>query len=368
MKLLRILTISIIVLLIALVVSCVDNDLIDDIPEDANPPVELGSITEDLFSLNKTPNSTDTDPYRFQQVIRFSVSKYSRITFSTEIPSGEFSLMNTTKNERRSDDGGSLGGGSNILRFSDGLNFETELDEGEHELLVQGIFNSNQETYWELTIEDIEELRPYENLGVLTLPFNESFVPNPKRSRRTVYDFEILDNIYWNIYTNGTALAYYNKTQTFLFNEEGETIYDNRAQEPELELKKGKYTLSFDSTTTLILGPNDFGDQELGAISSFPFLEEFSIDFTYETNSEQRINFQTTEPTNLIFTAIDSAFLSFSLKNADGTNAIALSSSEVLPAGSYYILITPDSFAYGVDDFIYKIIKGAIKLELIATN
>lgn len=367
MKPVQILAISIVVLLITMVISCADKDLIDDIPSDVNPPIELGLITENLFSENGIPKKSKNESDGFRQIIRFSVSKYSRITFAIEIASGEFTLTNTTKNEWRSNDGGSLGGGSNTLRISESLDFVTELDEGEHELVISGLFSQGQETSWELVIEDIEELRPYENLGILNLPFNESFVPNPARSRRTVYDFEIPEDSEWDIKVNRIVTGYHSTEQVLLYHNDEIIVWNDEAVRG-LSLQKGKYTLSFDTTTTLILGLNDFGNQDLGEISSFPFSEEFNIDFTYETNNEQRIYFQTTEPTNLIFTNIDSVYLSFSLKKADGTNAISLSGSEILPPGSYYILITPDSFAYGQDEFIYKILKGAFDLELTAAN
>ncbi len=349
----------------------------DKLSAEENRDIEFGVVSEQAFNqegnlnIDKTGNDND-----FVQRFTFSIDAYSKFTFSIDNFTGTFSLTNSTKNEWRSYDGGALGGGSNELRFSDSFNFETELDEGEHELIVRGNFQIDRDVPYRITIDNIEELRPYKNLGVLTLPFNESFIPDPERSRRTVYDFEIPESTDWDIFIDRVADAYYDQSEVFLYDDQGNVIIptgDDGGQGVVVPLQKGRYQLSFDSTTTLILGDDDFGNQDFGEISAFPFSQEFTIDYTYDTDKEQYFYFQTAESTDINIDIITTSAHFISLKKEDGSGTIDPFGSEALPPGSYFIEVTPSSYAYysgpgNSGDLVYSPLIGTYKLELTASE
>lgn len=347
----------------------------DDAPK-VNKVIDFGEVTEALFEQSDTFEIYE-DGSR-QQLFRFKVTGYSTFDIIIKDFDGSFYLTDLTRDESITHNGGVLGGGKNYITFDDSFEYATELHEGEYEFGIRPNNSTGADGTYELSIDNINELKPYGDLGIITLPFNESFIPEPERAGRTIRDFEISEDADWKIFVNRYDYIESAREQAILYDGEGEIVFAKRGRnsshERVLVLPKGKYTLFFDSVTTLILGNSEIGDQDLGEISSFPFSQELSIDFSYETDSEQFIYFQTTEPSNLELSAINPNWHNFLLSNADGTFSIDLFfGSEILPAGSYYFKVTPSSNAYvgspsNYKTSLYSPLIGTYNLQLTSAN
>lgn len=112
----------------------------------------------------KEPEYIDGNLYSYSasQRFLFSLSEYSKFNISVQNFNGQLSLVNTSTNEAITREFRDT-----FLSFWGDEPYETELDEGEYVLQMSG---DNHEVLWKILIENIEELRPYRDLGVLTLP------------------------------------------------------------------------------------------------------------------------------------------------------------------------------------------------------
>ncbi|MGI9553136.1 MAG: hypothetical protein ACR2MT_18155 [Aurantibacter sp.] len=345
----------------------------DDAPK-VNETIDLGEVSESLFEKNGSfaIDHVNNNPSQF---FKFTITAYSKFDIAIKDFSGVFLLYNKTEEISITNDGGSLGGGFPNLEFTDSFEYSTELYEGEYEFRIGWGMTTrdDKDGTYELSIENINDLLPYEDLGILAIPFNNSFVPNPERARPTIYDFEISENTDWNIFVNGIWDSYSAREQAILYDEEGEIVFSYRAPTIRdglsLPLPKGKYRLSFDSTTTLILGDSKTGDQDLGEISFFPFSQELVIDFTYEPDSKQLFYFQTAESSKLNLSVVDGNGYIISLKKSDGTRSIDIFGDEILPTGDYFLEFAVGSTSHNHDDYIeYSPLIGRYILELTTTD
>lgn len=330
-----------------------------DVTEDSfgnNEDINLGLISEPNYTTNgsfilkpKEAEYIDDNLYTYSAAQRFlfSVNAYSKFKISVQNYNGHLSLVNITTNEILT-----LQFRDSFLSFWGDEPYETELDEGEYALQISG--NGAEVTY-EIQIENIDELRPYKDLGVLSLPYNQHFTFDEERERRTVYDFEIQEETDWKIY--GATDPYSPEKAVILYDSEGKILFSLQDSytfpEPiNIPLQKGKYSLSFFTEMNLILGDNEFGDQDFGEILTLPYSQEYTINFNFDTNRTQRTSFQTTVPSaiNLSYSIFGSH--SFALFKADGTLMVLnwyWANSDTLPAGSYYIESSPIGSPYRDD-------------------
>lgn len=147
-----------------------DNQTIEDSFKE-NQDINLGVISEPNYTTSgnfilkpKEPEYIDGNLYSYSasQRFLFSLSEYSKFNISVQNFNGQLSLVNTSTNEAITREFRDT-----FLSFWGDEPYETELDEGEYVLQMSG---DNHEVLWKILIENIEELRPYRDLGVLTLP------------------------------------------------------------------------------------------------------------------------------------------------------------------------------------------------------
>ncbi len=345
-----------------LLFSCSSNDE-GDTPPDAD--IDLGTISEEIYETSGSfvfSNETTTQKYIFE------VNAYSRLELSINGHDGSLALFSDTPESALTHNGGVLGGGSPYIEYFSTGSLTRELHEGNYTIVIENsAFSEDNDGTYAITITNINELRPYENLGVLDLPYNQVHTPTPDRAA-TIYDFEISEPTTARVFTNGLI---YSDTRVHLklMNELGEELYSFPGPSTFL-LEKGNYQLRFswNAGFAFILGDAEAGDQDVGVLpTGTPYTMNIDIDLTYEPDDAQRIYFETTQNTRISGLEFNlDPFLTF-LYKSDGTS---ISSYDNLPAGKYYFEFVPDSFAYFVNSdmnhSVYQVLTGSYELIFTA--
>jgi len=264
---------------------------------DETTTIDLGQINAPLFEKKDEFNFLKNGEQN--RIIKFSLNKYSKLSFDINGFEGNFSLFSITEKRYLTHNGGSLGGGSANLEIFQNFNYETELFEGEYEIYVNInsiSFNENELIIGEysLNIEDINDLIPYKNLGALDL-YNATFVADDQRLSNTLYEFEILKDKNLTVFVDGNVCLNLPdlEIQTYLYNSQGERIGNDFISN--VILKKDTYKLFFNGKRTLILNNPDSGDIDFGIISDFPKNIDFNVDMTYEPDSQKKFYFEILE-------------------------------------------------------------------------
>jgi len=356
-------TIYIISLIAFSFIACNTND--DDAQEilsenTENTIIDLGQIDLSLFEENgKFDFRTTGEKMRR---ITFSLNKYSEVDFSTDGYNGSFYLFSITENKYISHDGGLLGGGNTILSFYENFNYKDELFPGEYEIVLNAnsfIIKDNEmiSQNYTLSIKDIDNLRPYENLGTLALPYNATFEADSQRLANTQYEFEILEDTNISIFRDGEVCSVYADAinETYLYNAEREIIYNGFTSNE--SLSKGTYKLCFNGKRTLILNASARGDIDYGIIADFPKNIDFNVTMAYEPDSKKNFSFELLEEVAIEgFDTIGSDFMYF-LYNAAQEPISTDTSPVILQSGNYFISYEISGLALGNCDFEYRIIE-----------
>lgn len=345
-------------LILFLILSCSDNEGDAAMP---NSNIDLGVITDDFYEQNGNfvfSTETTTRTYRFE------INSYSRLELTIHDHYGSFELYNETTKSTLTHNGGVLGGGSSFIAYSNTGNLTIELHEGIYSLTIKNDeFERDNEGTFSISISNINELKPYENLGQLSLPHNAVYTPIPDRAA-TIYDFEITEPITTKIFVNG-LIDSNTRLNLVMTNEIGEELY-SFGRPNIIPLAIGKYQLRFSwgDGFAFILGNAEAGDQDFGVIpTDTPYSMKIDVDFRYETDDVQKVFFETTESTQIEgLEYLLTPFSTFLYKN-DGT---PISDYENLAPGKYYLSFEADYIAYAVNNdvnnTVYKVLTGSYEL------
>lgn len=335
--------------LMAIFMACTNSD--DD--SDQNALIDLGVINSPIYEKDGTLEFGNTDGA--SQEIKFTVDRYSELSITVTGIIGSFYLESVTDGPITHN--GSIKDPSSKLEIFGNFQYSTELFEGEYRIIIEGMQNNEvieagSSATYNLSIRDIDDQKPFEDLGVISLPYNSIFEPISESSV-TIYEFEILEDTNASIIVT-TEVCSEQDYVAELLNAEGETIPGER----NVPLEKGKYTLLIDTSLTLILNDPQAGDIDFGVLSDYPQNLEVNIDMHYEPDSQQRFYFEVLEEVTVEgFELVTPDLMNFLYQESG--EIINTSAATVLQAGRYYILYEIDGLAWGNCDQEYRVVTGS---------
>lgn len=336
------------VALIGLFMACSKSDY-----SDKKAVSDLGIIDSPLYETDGILEFGNTDGA--SQEILFTIDTYSEFSITLTGITGSFYLESITDGPITHN--GAIKDPSNKLPISRNLQYSTELFEGEYRIIIEGklhyeVVEAGSAAAYHMIIRAIDDQEPYEDLGVISIPYNSILEPIGE-SPTTVYEFEILEGTHASVIVTAAVCSDPDYVAE-LRNAEGGTIPGKL----NVQLAKGRYSLLMDTSLTLILNDPEAGDIDFGVITDYPQNLEVTIDMQYEPDSKQRCYFEILEEVSLEgFEFVTPDMMTFLYKESG--ESITTAAATVLQPGRYYILNEIDGLAWGNCDQEYRVVTGS---------